>query len=193
MVRSGLCYKISLIFSLSPVFDTTSPGVRAAIGDRAGARHGNLTPPRISPSCPHCLCLWLGRSIITRLLTRVGSVFENQSQCETARHRLFCGRMGPLCTFLAVFDAGPRPHRWSSRILQRRFSPLPGASRQRTYPRCRIFTFGKGRAFSMALSLFLRLTPALYKSFFNFFIDSFLRTVWSRLKGLSIGIGGGVR
>lgn len=43
----------------------------------------------------------------------------------------------------------------------------------------------------MALSLFLRLTPALYKSFFNFFIDSFLRTVWSRLKGLSIGIGGG--
>ena len=23
--------------------------------DRAGARHGNLTPPRISPSCPHCL------------------------------------------------------------------------------------------------------------------------------------------
>ena len=106
MVRSGLCYKISLIFSLSPVFDTTSPGVRAASGDRAGARHGTLTPPRISPSCPHCLCLWLGRSIITRLLTRVGPVFENQSQCETARHRLFCGRMGPLCTFLAVFDAG---------------------------------------------------------------------------------------
>ena len=94
MVRSGLCYKISLIFSLAPVFDTTSPGVRAASGDRAGARHGNLTPPRISPSCPHCLCLWLGRSIITRLLTRVGPVFENQSQCETARHRLFYGRMG---------------------------------------------------------------------------------------------------
>ena len=26
--------------------------------------HGNFTPPRFSPSCPHCLSLWLGRSII---------------------------------------------------------------------------------------------------------------------------------
>ncbi len=42
--------------------------------DCAGAHHGNLTPPRIAPSCPHCLRLWLGRSIITRLLTRVGPV-----------------------------------------------------------------------------------------------------------------------
>ena len=25
--------------------------------------HGNLTPPRISPSCPHCVWLWLDRSI----------------------------------------------------------------------------------------------------------------------------------
>jgi len=30
---------------------------------RMAARHGNCTPPRISPSCPHCLCLWLDRSI----------------------------------------------------------------------------------------------------------------------------------
>ena len=138
-----------------------SPGRQ--LTDRAGARHGNLTPPRISPSCPHCLRLWLGRSIITRLLTRVGPVFENQSQCETAHHRLFCGRMGPLCTFLAVFDAGIARTgglRASSSVAS---APLPGASRQRTYPRCRIFTFGKGRAFSIALSLFLRLTPALYK------------------------------
>ena len=66
--------------------------------DRAGARHGNLTPPRISPSCPHkVVFLWagfsLGRSIITRLLMRVGLV-RNQPQCETARHRLLFGRMG---------------------------------------------------------------------------------------------------
>ena len=34
----------------------------------------------------------LGRSIITRLPMRVGQV-RNQSQCETARHRLLFGRM----------------------------------------------------------------------------------------------------
>ena len=46
------------------------PRLGRQLTDRAGARHGNLTPPRISPSCPHCLRLWLGRSIIIRLLTR---------------------------------------------------------------------------------------------------------------------------
>ena len=30
----------------------------------AAPLHGRLTPPRFSPSCPHCLSLWLGRSII---------------------------------------------------------------------------------------------------------------------------------
>ena len=63
--------------------------------DRAGARHGNLTPPRISPSCPHCLWLWLDRSIITGLPARVGQDSRGVlPQCETARHRLFYGRMG---------------------------------------------------------------------------------------------------
>ena len=71
------------------------PSLGRQLTDRAGARHGNLTPPRISPSCPHCLWLWLGRSIIIRLLTRVGPDFhEVRPQCETARHRLFYGRMG---------------------------------------------------------------------------------------------------
>ena len=41
------------------LFDTTS----RIMGDRADQRlappSGNLTPPRISPSCPHCLKLWL--------------------------------------------------------------------------------------------------------------------------------------
>ena len=33
--------------------------------DRAGARHGNLTPPRISPSCPHKVVLiWAGVSLL---------------------------------------------------------------------------------------------------------------------------------
>ena len=30
----------------------------------AGAAHGNLTPPRISPSCPHYVPLWLDRCTI---------------------------------------------------------------------------------------------------------------------------------
>ena len=70
-----------------------SPGRQ--LTDRAGARHGNLTPPRISPSCPHRLWLWLGRSIITGLPARVGQDSRGVlPQCETARHRLFYGRMG---------------------------------------------------------------------------------------------------
>ena len=35
-----------------PVFDTTPPGVGGRLKPRC-ARHGNFTPPRISPSCPH--------------------------------------------------------------------------------------------------------------------------------------------
>ena len=83
--RKELC---SMLFLAGPCY-----GALALRSACTGARHGNLTPPRVSPSCPHCLRLWLGRSIITRLLTRVGPVY-NRSQCETARHRLFCGRMG---------------------------------------------------------------------------------------------------
>ena len=32
----------------------------------AGTAHGSCTPPRISPSCPHYVPLWLGRSTIIR-------------------------------------------------------------------------------------------------------------------------------
>lgn len=41
---------VFLIFR-PPVFDTTSPGVGGRLKPRV-ARHGNLTPPRIAPSCP---------------------------------------------------------------------------------------------------------------------------------------------
>ena len=74
-----------------------SPGRQ--LTDRAGARHGNLTPPRISPSCPHRLWLWLGRSIITGLPARVG-----QDSCESRRNAkqpatgCFMDGWEPLCT-----------------------------------------------------------------------------------------------
>ena len=51
--------------------------------------------------------------------------------CEAARHRLFDGRMDPLCTLLAVIDAGqPRAGglRASSNVACR-----PRAARQRSY------------------------------------------------------------
>ena len=72
--------------------------------------------------------LWLGRSIIIRLLTRVGLV-QNQPQCETARHRLLCGRMGTALHLpRPSLMRDHSPHRWSWRILQRRFNPPPGGS-----------------------------------------------------------------
>ena len=103
--------------------------------DRAGARHGNLTPPRISPSCPHCLWLWLDRSIITRLLTRVGP--DKPAAMRDGPPRAALWTDGYRCApFLAVFDTDKHLYRWSWRILQRRFgssqslssadvSPLP--------------------------------------------------------------------
>ena len=44
-----------LLFRWLWPYSTLLPEPWAANVDRAGARHGNLTPPRISPSCPHCL------------------------------------------------------------------------------------------------------------------------------------------
>ncbi len=51
-------------YFLRPPFDTTSRGHGRTTGLRLASHSGNLTPPRISPSCPHCLSLWLGRGII---------------------------------------------------------------------------------------------------------------------------------
>ena len=51
--------RICFLTSYLILFDTTS----RIMGDRADQRlappSGNLTPPRISPSCPHCVWLWL--------------------------------------------------------------------------------------------------------------------------------------
>ena len=41
--------------------------------------HGNHTPPRISPSCPHCVKLWLGRS----------TIICGQDHCEAACQSCF--------------------------------------------------------------------------------------------------------
>ena len=77
--------------------------------------------------------LWLDRSIIIRLLTRVGLV-QNQPQCETTRHRLLCGRMGT-----ALYLPWPSLMRFPAQVVLAHppASLRPSsrrASRQRTYP-----------------------------------------------------------
>ena len=66
--------------------------------------HGLFTPPRISPSCLHCLCLWLGRSIIVLceshrntvhhrlLLDRCCSLFSSES--HSASSQVACPHLG---------------------------------------------------------------------------------------------------
>ena len=63
------CHLITLA-----LFDTTSQALGGRTELRWAPHSGNLTPPRISPSCPHCLRLWLGR----------GTIIGGQGHCETA-------------------------------------------------------------------------------------------------------------
>ena len=140
MVRSGLCYKISLIFSLSPVFDTTSPGVRAASGDRAGARHGNLTPPRISPSCPHC--------VVPVSLRAVAGQEYHCLPAGSSRFKLPNSKAGNGMRTLTVF-VGRRLMEVYSTDRSWRISgtavPSSG-TRWLTYPYCRLCYFQGTRA-----------------------------------------------
>ena len=48
-------FKVLLLSPIRHYF----PDCWAVNWSAAGAAHGNCTPPRISPSCPHCLSLWL--------------------------------------------------------------------------------------------------------------------------------------
>ena len=70
------------------------PGCRGGNRRTALVRVTGISPLRGSLSeLPPQSDFSLGRSIITRLLMRVGLV-RNQPQCKTARHRLLFGRMG---------------------------------------------------------------------------------------------------
>ena len=76
-LAEGHCFPILRL----PVFDTTSPGMGGSTETASKARHGNFTPPRISPSCPHENG-WTGVSLCTD-----GVVAKQLVP-------LFCGRMG---------------------------------------------------------------------------------------------------
>ena len=129
--------RISLVGPIRHYF----PGPGRQQTDCVGTHHGNLTPPRISPSCPHCLIPVSPGAVAGQeyhyQIADEGRAGRSQPQCETARHRLLCGRMGtalhlPWPSLMRAHS----PHRWSWRILQRRFgssqslssadvSPLP--------------------------------------------------------------------
>ena len=67
------------------------------------------TPPRISPSCPHYVPLWLGRSTIVC----------GQDHCEAACQSCFWMDGYRSSPSWAVFmQKQCFPHRWSSRILR---------------------------------------------------------------------------
>lgn len=124
--------------------------------DRVGTRHGNLTPPRIAPSCPHRVVPvspgavagqeyhdgWRGSD-----QGSFGSPGRNAKQPATG---CFVDGWVPLRTLCAAligasvegrdFPSRLSPYRWSWRILQRRFSPPPGGLSPANVSRCRIFT-----------------------------------------------------
>ena len=84
-----------LTFVFAWLYSTLLPEPRAAKLNCAGAHTGNLTPPRISPSCPHCLSLWLGR----------GTIIGERGRCETGCHTCFWMDGNRWAPCLAVFYA----------------------------------------------------------------------------------------
>lgn len=124
--------------------------------DRVGTRHGNITPPRIAPSCPHRVIPvspgavagqeyhdgWRGSD-----RGSFGSPGRNAKQPATGCFVDGWVPLRTLCAALIGAMVGGKgipfplcPYRWSSRILQRRFSPPPGGLSPANVSRCRIFT-----------------------------------------------------
>ena len=124
--------------SAALVFDTTSPSAKARVIDTgllgrpsepqlASLRHGRLTPARISPGCPPCLRLGLGRSIIvpdgvvakqpatgcfvdgwTRLHLVWPSLIDvGQPGCQNRTEQYGCLRLQPCGEHLQVVLAHP--------------------------------------------------------------------------------------
>ena len=124
--------------SAALVFDTTSPSAKACAAGTgsvgrssepqlASLRHGRLTPARISPGCPPCLRLGLGRSIIvpdgvvakqpatgcfvdgwTRLHLVWPSLIDvGQPGCQNRTEKYGCLRLQPCAVHLQVVLAHP--------------------------------------------------------------------------------------
>lgn len=100
LLLSRFCSKDVVLLPFVHLYLTlTSPGAGRQTETALNVRHGNLTPPRISPSCPHENG-WTGVSLLPD-----GIIARQLVQ-------LFCERMGTARHLtLAVFYAG-NPHRW---------------------------------------------------------------------------------
>ena len=146
-----------ILLLVSRLYSTLLPQAAGRqLTDCVGTRHGNLTPPRIAPSCPHRVIPvspgavagqeyhdgWRGSD-----QGSFGSLGRNAKQPATG---CFMDGWVPLCTLCTAligasaegggFPSRLSPYRWSSRILQRRFSPPPGGLSPANVSRCRIFT-----------------------------------------------------
>ena len=146
-----------ILLLVSRLYSTPLPQAAGRqLTDRVGTRHGNFTPPRIAPSCPHCVVPvspgavagqeyhdgWRGSD-----QGSFGSPGRNAKQPATG---CFVDGWVPLRTLCAAligaavegrdFPSRLSPYRWSWRILQRRFSPPPGGLSPANVSRCRIFT-----------------------------------------------------
>ena len=140
-----------ILLLVSRLYSTLLPQAAGRqLTDRVGTRHGNLTPPRIAPSCPHRVVPvspgavagqeyhdgWRGSD-----QGSFGSLGRNAKQPATG---CFMDGWVPLCTLCtALIGASAEGSGFPSR-----FAPtggpgasssvasalLPGASRQRTYP-----------------------------------------------------------
>ncbi len=117
-----------------------------------------ISPSEDLSELPHCLIryhpgLWLDRSIITGLLTRVGLDKPASMRNSPPQAALWTDghRSAPS---LAVFDAVPRTGGLgaSSSVAS---APLPEASRQRTYPAAGYEVFkGQAGGFEEPLTLY---------------------------------------
>ena len=76
------------------LFDTTSRIMGGCTNQRLAPPSGNLTPPRISPSCPHCLRLWLD------------SEYRLVVSLRNSLPKLLWAGWGPLVTFLGRLLCG---------------------------------------------------------------------------------------
>ena len=163
--------RISLVGPIRHYF----PGPGRQQTDCVGTHHGNLTPPRISPSCPHCLLPVSPGAVagqeyhyqiadegrIRKILTAMRNS-PPQAALWTDGHR--------SAPSLAVFDAGSRPAQVVLAHPPASLQPSSRrASRQRTYPAAGYEVFKLHGRYKIASSLCRQRGGNFYATFLKIF------------------------